>query len=69
MTQAINHNESHKTLFEKLYWTIEDVVAFTGLAKGTIYNLCSAGQIPHQKKRKRLIFHPKELLNWMYTED
>jgi predicted DNA-binding transcriptional regulator AlpA len=69
MMQANVNNEGHKTLFEKKYWTIQDVVAFTQLAKGTIYNLCSADKIPHQKKRKRLIFHPQEILNWLYTED
>ena len=69
MMQLNSNNGGHKELFEKKIWFIEDVIAFTGYGKGTIYNLCCSGEMPHQKKRKRLIFHPQEILNWMYTED
>jgi predicted DNA-binding transcriptional regulator AlpA len=52
-------------LFENLnYWKIDDVVSFTGLAKKTIYNLCSLNEIPHLKQRKRLVFIPQEIQKW-----
>jgi predicted DNA-binding transcriptional regulator AlpA len=56
--------KSSPTLFENEIWKIEDVVNYTGLAKKTIYNLCSAGEIPHLKQRKRLVFIPQEIRKW-----
>lgn len=53
------------TLFDNFeYWKIEDVMKITGLAKKTIYNLCSKGEIPHLKQRKRLVFIPQEIRKW-----
>jgi predicted DNA-binding transcriptional regulator AlpA len=52
------------SLFEKEIWKIEDVVIYTGLAKKTIYNLCSLGELPHLKQRKRLAFIPEEIRKW-----
>lgn len=61
------NNQSHTLLFEKRIWTINDVVAFTNYSKQTIYNLVSLGEIPHTKKRSRLVFIPQEILNWMFN--
>lgn len=47
------------------YWYIDDVVKFTGLAKKTIYNLCSLGELNHFKQRKRLVFIPQEVHKFM----
>jgi predicted DNA-binding transcriptional regulator AlpA len=47
------------------YWDIDEVVRFTGLAKKTIYNLCSKGDLNHFKQRKRLVFVPQEVRNFM----
>lgn len=47
------------------YWKIEDVMNVTGLARKTIYNLCSLGEIPHLKQRKRLVFIPQEIHKWI----
>lgn len=47
------------------YWYIDDVVKFTNLAKKTIYNLCSKGELNHFKQRKRLVFIPQEVRNFM----
>lgn len=55
-------SETH-TLFDNLYH-IEDVARVTGLSKKTIYNLCSLGEIPHLKQRKRLVFIPQEIHKW-----
>jgi predicted DNA-binding transcriptional regulator AlpA len=57
-------NNSGIQLFDNQIWKIEDVVTFTGLAKKTIYNLCSLGEIPHLKQRKRLVFIPREIQKW-----
>lgn len=37
----------------------------TGLAKPTIYSLCSERKIPHSKKSKFLYFSRKELTDWL----
>jgi predicted DNA-binding transcriptional regulator AlpA len=58
---------SHPKLFEKRIWLITDVVAFTGYSRQTIYNLVSMKEIPHTKKRNRLVFIPQEILNWMFN--
>jgi predicted DNA-binding transcriptional regulator AlpA len=59
----------HSLLFKKKIWYIDDVIAFTEYSRGTIYNLVSAKSIPHQRQRKRLIFIPNEILNWMFKGD
>ena len=64
----------NKTLFEntnkvivssmnKLFWTVDDLMEQTGLAKQTIYNKCSASQIPYRKKWGKLYFVPDEIIN------
>lgn len=64
MRKMANVNLSH-TLFENEIWNIDDVVRETKLAKKTIYNLCSLGEIPHLKQRKRLVFIPQEIRKWI----
>ncbi len=44
---------------------IELAIEITGLAKPTIYSLCSERKIPHSKKGKRLYFSRQELLEWL----
>ncbi len=68
-TSIDNIDESTNQLFEKKIWTISDVESFTGYAKQTIYNLVSLNEIPHIKKRNRLVFIPREILNWMCTSE
>jgi len=52
-------------LFDNLIWRIGDVVEYTGLSKGHIYNLTSRDEIPHTKKGKILFFVPEEIRNWI----
>ena len=59
-------NQTHTELFEKKIWYMDDVLAFTQYSRKTIYNLVSLGEIPHQKQRKRLVFIPQEILNWIF---
>lgn len=63
------NNETHTALFEKKIWYMDDVTAFTRYSRKTIYNLVSLGQIPHLKQRKRLVFIPQEILNWIFKGD
>jgi predicted DNA-binding transcriptional regulator AlpA len=51
------------------FWKIEDVAAFTGYSKGTLYNLTSRDLIPHRKKRGKLYFVPSEIQNWIEEGD
>ena len=53
------------TLFNKRIWTIEDVVAFTGFSKSTVYKMTSRREIPHRKRGKKLFFLPGEVWNWI----
>ena len=67
MSDTIDNISEHKQLFEKKIWLISDVVTFSGYSKQTIYNLVSLKEIPHTKKRNRLVFIPQEILNWMFN--
>jgi predicted DNA-binding transcriptional regulator AlpA len=44
---------------------IDVAIKLTGLAKPTIYSLCSERKIPHSKQGKRLYFSRLELLEWI----
>jgi predicted DNA-binding transcriptional regulator AlpA len=67
MSETIDTISEHKKLFDKKIWLLSDVVTFTGYSKQTIYNLVSLKEIPHTKKRNRLVFIPQEILNWMFN--
>lgn len=45
--------------------TIAEAAKLVKLSKSTLYTLCSKGVIPYIKKRKRLYFSEKELLDWL----
>lgn len=61
----VNHSE----LFEKVIWTVKDVIQFTGMSKATVYRLTSSRMIPVRKKGNKLFFFPKEILNWIDEGD
>lgn len=44
---------------------IDLAVEITGLAKPTLYSLCSKRRIPHSKQGKRLYFNRAELIRWL----
>ena len=44
---------------------IDLAIELTGLAKPTIYSLCSERKIPHSKQGKRLYFSRQDLLEWI----
>jgi len=53
-----------KLLFNnKILWTIDDLMAFTGLARQTIYNKVSKGEIIKRKRWGKLYFVPDEIIN------
>ena len=54
---------NNQILESKSFWTIDDLMAFTGLARQTIYNKVSSGQIPSSKQWGKLFFDPIEILN------
>ena len=65
MAKNAKVQSKEKALFDnQKYLNIDDVVSITGLAKKTIYNLCSLGELPHLKQRKRLVFIPEEVSMW-----
>lgn len=54
---------NNQILESKSFWTIDDLMAFTGLARQTIYNKTRSGQIPYRKWCRKLYFVPAEILN------
>jgi excisionase family DNA binding protein len=44
---------------------VNEASKMTGLAKRTIYNLCSKREIPHSKFLSKLKFDEVELKNWI----
>lgn len=65
-------NESKDSSFflnKIVFWKIEDVAAYTGYSKRTLYNLTSRDLIPHRKKRGKLYFVPSEIQNWIEEGD
>jgi excisionase family DNA binding protein len=44
---------------------IEELCAFTGLSKSTIYKFTHAGTIPHYKQAKHLWFDKAEIESWL----
>ena len=78
MSEFLNNNTDnsgipmyvdHKLLFNKLIWSIEDVVLFTRLSKGTIYNKTHKGVIPFRKRGNRLYFIPQDIQTWIEEGD
>ena len=62
-------NSDKHLFFDNLIWGIDEVCHFTKYAKGTIYNLVSKGEIPYRRGRKRkLIFIPSEIIDWLKGE-
>lgn len=60
----------NRLLFEnKILWTIDDLIAFTGLAKQTVYNKVSKGEIPSRKRWGKLYFVPEEIINMIEHGD
>ncbi|MDJ1498984.1 helix-turn-helix domain-containing protein [Cytophagaceae bacterium DM2B3-1] len=53
---------------QSLIGGIELAMQTTGLAKSTIYNLVSSGNIPHMKRGKKLYFSRKELEGWIQDD-
>lgn len=45
--------------------TIKEAAAFLSLAVPTIYGLVSRGELPYQKRGKRLYFLTSELTDWV----
>jgi excisionase family DNA binding protein len=44
---------------------IEMAARMTGLAKGTLYNMVSAGTVPHIKLGRRVLFREEDLGLWI----
>jgi len=47
---------------------IKEAAALLGFAPQTIYGMTHRGEIPHFRKRGRLYFEKKELLEWVFNE-
>lgn len=51
-------------LFEnQIYWTVKDLMKFTGLSRQTIYNKVSKQELPVRKIWGKLYFIPEEITN------
>jgi excisionase family DNA binding protein len=57
--------DKHETAQSDELGGIELAIKITGLAKSTIYCLCSSREIPHSKRGKLLYFSRNELNEWL----
>lgn len=53
---------------QKEVLNLEELCAFTGLAKSTIYKLTMSGQIPFYKRSKLIYFDRQEIIDWLKSE-
>ena len=53
----------NRIIEQKSFWTIDDLIKETGLARQTVYNKCSQGLIPYRKRWGKLYFVPDEIIN------
>ncbi|XID90465.1 helix-turn-helix domain-containing protein [Paenibacillaceae bacterium WGS1546] len=53
---------------QKITLTVKEAAELTGLSATTIYNMCAAGQLPHTKARKRILFYRPTLEKWLAGE-
>ena len=49
---------------ERRYWSIQEVSDYTGIAKGTLYNMVSERRIPYTKLGRLTKFDRYELDRW-----
>ncbi len=45
--------------------TADEVAAFLGVDRNTVYDYAGRGVIPHQRLGKRLLFHREALVSWL----
>ena len=45
--------------------TADDVAAFLGVDRNTVYDFAGRGEIPHQRLGKRLLFRRGALVSWL----
>lgn len=53
---------------QKSILNLNELCAFTGLSKSTIYKKTHTGQIPHYKQAKHLFFDRSEIIDWLKSE-
>lgn len=50
---------------EKEVMTADEVAAFLGVDRNTVYDYAGRGVIPHQRLGKRILFHRAALVSWL----
>lgn len=53
---------------ERKAWTADEVAAYCGLDRGTVYRLAREGQIPHARAGRAVRFHPEAIDAWLRGE-
>ena len=57
-----------KDLNSKEVWTIQDVVSYSGLSKGTVYNLTANKKLPFFKPNGKIIYFKKDdVINFLLS--
>lgn len=51
----------------KTFFTLDEVCAYLGMSKSTIYKLTSGEDIPFFKKNKFLFFDKEDIDTWLYA--
>lgn len=49
---------------ERMYWTVEELSTYTGLATGTLYNWVAQKKMPYTKVKGAVRFHIERTKQW-----
>jgi excisionase family DNA binding protein len=61
----INEQADEETPAQSPWLSIESTAAYLDWPKQRLYRLTASGQIPHYKQEGRLLFHRRELDEWL----
>jgi len=59
-------NRIPEPIFEKLVWTVKDVMAVLDCSERHVRELVSSDQIPHAKVGRLVRFYRDRVLEWLY---
>lgn len=65
VAEEMQRLESNKEAASREVLTADEVAAFLGVDRNTVYDYANRGQIPHQRLGRRLLFSRTALIVWL----
>lgn len=65
VTEEMKRLASNEHATEREVLTADEVAAFLGVDRNTVYDYANRGQIPHQRLGRRLLFSRTALIVWL----